>query len=64
MQNEYLNIFAFEKIYEYLDKGIYLSKYIGIYSNIQIFASHWLCYLMMRTALMQFYLMTQTDNVT
>ena len=38
--NEYPNIFALEKIYEYLDKWIYLSKYIQIYSNIRIFVPH------------------------
>ena len=39
--NEYPNIFAFEKINEYLDEWIYLSKYIQIYLNIQIFVPHW-----------------------
>ena len=42
MTNEYPNIFALEKIDEYLDDWIYLSKYIRIYSNIRIFIPHWL----------------------
>ena len=42
MINEYPNIFALEKIYEFLDEWIYLSKYIRIYSNIRIFVPHWL----------------------
>ena len=40
MTNEYPNIFASEKIYEYLDEWIYSSKYIRIYSNIWIFVPH------------------------
>ena len=34
MTNEYPNIFALEKINEYLDEWIYSSKFIRIYSNI------------------------------
>ena len=39
--NEYPNILVLEKINEYLDEGIYWSKYIQIYSNIRIFIPHW-----------------------
>ena len=41
MTNEYPNIFALENFYKYLDKWIYSSKYIRIYSNIQICVPHW-----------------------
>ena len=43
--NEYLNIFALEKINKYLAKWIYSSKYIRICLNIQIFVPHWVRYI-------------------